>query len=99
MTAYEKLGLTDEQKKALSEFQKIIQKCIEVGLYFVECPGYGLYAYNTNEVSCFNAPENAAYDNGKEEIDILKLHEAERFGLVNYECLPHDVTKCLVAFK
>jgi len=99
MSVYKKLELTDEQKEVLSDFQKVIQKCVSAGLYFVECPGYGLYAYNAKDVNCFDAPEDAAYDNGKDEIDILQLHQVERFGLVNYDCMPHDVTKCFVALN
>lgn len=98
MNKYSKLKLTDTQELVLSNLKYAVKKCIEAGVYLIESPGYGCYVYNAKEVSCLPAPEDAAYDNGKEEIDITKLHEAFRFGLTNYDLLPHNETKCLVAF-
>lgn len=99
MNKYEKLKLTETQELALSNLKYAVQKCIEAGVYLVETPGYGCYAYNNKEVSCFNAPEDASYDNGKEEIEITKLHQAFYHGLINYDILPQDKTTCLVAFE
>ncbi|MCR5820731.1 MAG: hypothetical protein K6F94_07310 [Bacteroidaceae bacterium] len=98
MNAYKKLTLTREQRKVLKEVQDVMQKAVEVGLHFIEAPGYGCYAYNAKKVSCFNAPENAAYDNEKDLIEVMHLEEAFRFGLTAYDLLNSNQTECLVVF-
>lgn len=95
--AYKKLALTAEQEEVLKELEKAAAKAIGAGLYFVMAPSSGWYAYNTKEVSCFNAPSNAAYDNGKDEIDVTLLRPA-KIGLNFNEILDYNETKCLVAF-
>lgn len=97
MDKYEKLALNEEQKAVLAEFKKVCGKCVSVGLYFVSSYECGMKAYNANDVSCFNAPENASYDNGKEEIDISLLEDVFPYGMVNHQDLMGD-TNCLVAF-
>lgn len=94
MDPYKKLALTKEQKEILDELNHVRMKAICAGLAFVQSSGYGTFAYNAKEVSCFDAPENASYDNGKEEIDITKLHFA---GFLITDDLLGDY-KCLVAF-
>lgn len=97
MDKYERLALNEEQKNVLDEFKKVYDKCVNVGLYFVSSYKCGMKAYNANVVSCFNAPENAAYENGKEEIDINLLEDVFCSGLACCENLMNE-TKCFVAF-
>ena len=94
MNPYEKLALTDEQREILREFENVSLKAIRAGLYFVQSFGYGTFAYNVKNVNCFDAPENAAYENGKEEIDITKLHPVSYLTIDDL----HGDCKCLVAF-
>lgn len=94
MNPYEKLALTDEQREILREYENVSLKAIRAGLYFVQSFGYGTFAYNAKDVSCFDAPENAAYENGKEEIDITKLHPVSCLTIDDL----HGDCKCLVAF-
>lgn len=98
MDKYERLALNEEQKKVLTEFKKVLQKCVNVGLYFVSSYECGMMAYNANDVSCFDAPNNAAYDNDKEEIDIQNLEEVCSYGMINHTDLMGDA-KCLVVFE
>lgn len=92
-TAIERLALTEEQKQVLREYYDVSAKAVAVGLYFVQVPGYGVYAYNAKDVNCFDAPANAAYDNGKEEIDVRDLKYCS--GLLRRDILQEP--KCLVA--
>ena len=78
MNTIEKLKLTTEQEKVLNEFCMAYSKMIENGVYLAFCPGYGLYAYNAKNVNCFDAPENAAYDNDKEPLTITDLELVTR---------------------
>lgn len=98
MDIYRKLALNDEQRKVLDDFEKVYKKMLSCNLYLVETFNGGLFAYNANDVSCFDAPKDAAYDNGKEEIDVTKLHKVDSFGFMAHEHLLND-TKCLVAFE
>ena len=94
----ERLALNDAQKKVLREFEDVYARMLRTGLHLTTGYGCGLYAYNANHVTCFNAPKNAAYDNGKEEVDITKMHLVAPFGMSNFTHLLND-TKCLVAFN
>ena len=96
MGKYERLALNREQREVLDEYIRISAKAISVGLYFIQSPRYGVFAYNAKDVNCMNAPANAAYDNGKEEIDITKLE------MIPTICMHEDLggdKKCLVAFE
>ena len=97
MNAYKKLALNDEQKEVLKDFERVYKKMLHCNLHLVETFNGGLFAYNAEGVSCFDAPKNAAYDDGEEEIDITKLHMVDEFGFMVHEHLLND-TKCLVAF-
>ena len=94
---YDKLALNDEQLRLMLEFKQLYHKMIIAGLYFVEANDR-LYAYNCLGVSCFDAPENAAYDNGKEEVDVTRLQLVSKSRLLNFDNLQNDTT-CLVAFE
>ena len=97
MDAYEKLSLTDKQKELVKEFKEIVEKMFREDVSLVECDQCGLFAYNRKYISCFDAPEDAAYDNGVERIDITKLYEVFKFGMLGLDVIP-DATDCLVAF-
>ena len=92
---YERLALTDEQKKVLREFESVYGRMLRVGLYLATSYDHGLYAYNHNNISCFDAPIDGSYDGDKVEVDITKLHLVAPFGMANFTHLLND-TKCLV---
>lgn len=92
---YERLALTDEQKNVLREFESVYGRMLRAGLYLATSYGHGLYAYNHDDISCFDAPIDGSYDGGRVEVDITKLHLVAPFGMSNFTHLLND-TKCLV---
>lgn len=92
-TTIERLALTEEQKRVLKEYEVVSAKAVSVGLYFAQVMGYGVFAYNATGVSCFDAPSDAEYDNGKEEIDITELEPCKGFLIRDTFIEP----RCLVA--
>lgn len=64
-----KLKLNDRQKEVLKNFERALKDLAEndVSLVVSECGT--LYAYNNKNVDCFDAPDYAAYDGEKVELN------------------------------
>lgn len=94
---YERLALTDEQQGILKEFQAAYEKMCRAHIGLVNTFCNGIYVFNSEEVNCFNAPKNAAYDTDKHEIDIAKLQLVFNHSFKNVHELGMFET-CLVVF-
>lgn len=61
-----KLRLNDKQKEILGRMEAILKEAADANIGFVLdnafCGFNSLLAYNDTDVSCFDAPHNAAYD-------------------------------------
>lgn len=85
----EELILTEKQLTLVLAFENLLRAACSEGIGFA-CDEYGkLYAYNSVDVSCFDAPQNAAYDR-KLTVRVEDLHSI-RYGRVDYAPTNDDV--------
>lgn len=94
---YKRLALTDEQQSILKEFQAAYEKMRRAHIGLVNTFCNGVYAFNGEEVNCFNPPKNASYDTDKHEIDVTKLQLAFNYSFQNVHELGL-LEPCLVVF-
>lgn len=85
----EEFILTQKQLTLVNAIEQLMRAACSEGVGFA-CDEYGkLYAYNGAEVSCFDAPQNAAYDR-KLTVRMEDLHRIQ-YGRVDYAPTNDDV--------
>ena len=76
MEQKEKLRLTDKQKAVIKELEEVLRKAWWAEIGFVISRSSIIFAYNNKDVSCFNAPIDAAYDEDA-KVTLTDLHRLE----------------------
>lgn len=62
MERKDKLNLTEKQMEIIARLEKVLKEAWDAEIGFVTSNLSTIYAYNNTLVSCFYAPENAAYE-------------------------------------
>lgn len=94
MEQKDKLRLTDAQVAIVKELEEVLRKAWWAEIGFVISRSSTIFAYNNTDVSCFDAPMDAAYDEDAEVVlqdlhhldcsvrgDYMEPGEAVRVGL------------------
>lgn len=90
MEQKDKLKMTDEQIAIVKELEGVLNKAWWSEIGFVVSTSCTIFAYNRKDVSCFDAPKDAAYDE-ETEIKPADLHPLDCTVAADYVPLDEPV--------
>lgn len=86
--------LNQKQLEILHRLELDFQEAFHADLGLANVDGFGVVAYNAENVSCFDCPSDAAYDGGKRLVDATKFRRTK----IGRNFIPECATKVLVGF-